>query len=107
MMPNSMLFFFCGALPPLYPGVRPEITSFHFLDMAAENLTEHELASLHEIREYIDIQNIKKLLKEQRIDERGAMTEKELDDALVSGEGLPEIVLNFFAEIILEVELLT
>lgn len=93
-----MLFFFCGSLPPLFPGVRPELSTYQFLEMAEENLLEYELETINEVREFIDILNIKKLIKKQQIDSRGTKTEKELDDAIMSLEGLPDVVINFLSE---------
>lgn len=92
------IFFASASLPPLYFGVHPEITFFSFIQLVEMNFSSADIRKINELREYIDILNIKRLLKQQPIDMRGNLSEKELDEALIEIEGLHPTVLEFLRE---------
>ncbi len=91
----SHFFYTASSLPQLYCGVQPEITFFHLLEVLEENLSSKEFERVNEIREFLDVLNIKRLLKGQAIDNRGVKTEKELDRCVVECEGFHSAVLEF------------
>lgn len=91
----NLTFFTASALPELHVRVKPEMSFHGFMQLCHDSLTAHSMEVLGTIQEYIDVVNIKRLLKKTPIDNRGRLSEKELDDALVSLEGLPEVVIEY------------
>lgn len=63
-----------------------------------DNLSAKDLEKIEDLRLYIDLKNVQKLLKKQPIDLRGNLNEKELDEAIVNQEKLPEFLFDFFEE---------
>lgn len=59
------------------------------------SLTKKDLEKTKVLRRWIDIQNIRALILEEPIDGRGNLNEKELDEALLIKNILPDYVFDF------------
>jgi len=90
-----MSYFFLGSvLPPLAVG-RPLEWHFDELDvLLRDNMPQKDYQKIKTIRLYIDLKNVKQILQKNPIDERGNLTEKELDEALALEEGLPQYLFE-------------
>jgi len=88
-------YFLAASLPPLALGSRPDITFDSLAKMLALNLSPEDYQKTVVIRRSIDLANIRALLMEDRIDPRGNLNEKELDEALLVHDGLPQYVFDF------------
>jgi Protein of unknown function (DUF2764) len=88
-------YFLIPSLPPLVLRELPDIT---FEKLAAQleiNLTKEDLEKTRVLRRFVDINNIRSLLLEEKIDPRGNLNEKELDEALLVKNILPPYVFDF------------
>jgi len=91
----SKYYFLTVSLPPLTLAERPDIT-FEELSFRLEvNLTKADLRKTEVLRRFVDISNIRALWQEEKIDPRGNLNEKELDEALLVGSILPDYVFDF------------
>ncbi|MCI0382573.1 MAG: DUF2764 domain-containing protein [Chlamydiae bacterium] len=91
-------YFLAPSLPPLVVGETPDIT-FEELDYRlSTNLYKKDYEKVHLFRRYFDLHNIRSLLLEEPLDSRGNLTEKELDEALLIHDILPEYVFDFLDE---------
>ena len=90
-------YFFLGSvLPPHKIGSKSDFAFEDLLELFQENMKRHDLEKVALIRQYIDLKNVRQLLKKQPLDPRGNLTEKELDEALLNREGLPEYLFDYF-----------
>lgn len=88
-------YFLALSLPPLSLHEKPEL-SFERLAASLEmSLTKEDLEKTKVLRRWIDIQNIRALILEEPIDMRGNLNEKELDEALLIKNILPDYVFDF------------
>jgi hypothetical protein len=88
-------YFLAPSLPDLVLGQKPEV-SFEELKSRTEiNLTKKDLPRAKIFGRFIDINNIRSQLLEEPIDPRGNLSEKELDEALLVRNILPEYVFDF------------
>jgi len=88
-------YFLVPSLPPLSLREKPDIT---FEKLAANleiGLTKGDLEKTRVLRRFVDIGNIRSLLLEEKIDPRGNLNEKELDEALLVKNILPQYVFDF------------
>ena len=86
-----MGYFFLGSvLPPLKLGTEPELLFEDLIVLLKDNLSSSDYKKVEKIRRFIDLKNVKHLLQKRPLDVRGNLTEKELDEALVTRKGLPE-----------------
>ena len=88
-------YFLICSLPSLSLEIKPEITFFDFLSLLEINLTSSDKKQVEDFLLYIDLKNIRALWMEQPMDPRGNMSDKELEEALLVGEGLPSYVNDF------------
>ncbi len=91
----SDYYYLAASLPPLeFPSAQD--VSFAGLRGALEfNLSKKDLQKVESLRLFIDISNIRPLLLEEEIDPRGNLDEKELDEALLVHNILPQYVFDF------------
>ena len=54
-----------------------------------ENMSKRDLKKIQIIRSLVDLKNVKRLFQNIPLDKRGNMTEKELEEAIVTREGFP------------------
>jgi len=88
-------FFLSSMLPPLNLGDKPGLSFQEIWELFRMNMTSGDLRKAHLIRRYVDLKNVWHLLKKQPIDVRGNFTQEELDEALLSREGLPEYLFEY------------
>ena len=91
----SKYFFLGSILPPLKVGSEPGIVFEEFLVLLEDNMSASDLEKVKAIRTYIDIKNVQSLMKKEEIDHRGNLNEKELDEAIVNQQGLPEYLFEY------------
>ncbi|MFI5334726.1 MAG: DUF2764 family protein, partial [Chlamydiales bacterium] len=89
-------YFLAGSLPPLVLGQKPDITFEELTSRLKINLSKRDFAKVKTLLLFTDLQNIRALLVEEPIDPRGNLDEKELDEALLIRNILPEYVFDFF-----------
>ena len=88
-------YYVAASLPPLVLGQKPEISFNELTTLLNINLTKKDLEKTVVLRRFTDLQNIRSLLLEEPIDPRGNLNEKELDEALLIHDILPEYVFDF------------
>lgn len=88
-------FFVVPSLPPLSLFEKPEITFGELMTRLEINLSKEDLEKTKVLRLFIDIYNIRALLMEEPVDSRGNLNEKELDEALLIHNILPNYVFEF------------
>jgi len=81
-------------LPPLKIGARPEIAFEELVFRINVNLGKSDLKKVRKLRELIDLLNIRALLSGQKIDHRGNLSEKELDQALLVKDSFPQYIFD-------------
>lgn len=91
-------YFVAPLLPPLILGERPEITFEELMYRLELNLSKVDLQKVATIRRMIDLQNIRDLYLQKPLDSRGNLNEKELDEALLVQDFLPEYVFDFLGQ---------
>lgn len=91
----SRYFFLGTVLPSLRVGDEPGISFDDVMTLYKDNLGFSDLEKVRVIRTYVDLKNVQKLLKKEEIDHRGNLNEKELDEALVNQENLPDYLFTF------------
>lgn len=92
-------YYFLGALlPPLKWGEKALISFKELKVFMEEILTPVDQQLVKKLLSFVDVSNIRQLLLEEPIDEKGNLSEKELDEALLIHEGLPEYVFDFLKE---------
>ncbi len=90
-----MQYFFLGSLlPPLNMGGEPPMGFEELIALYRSNLTSTDLEKVKAIRTFIDLKNVVQLLKNEPIDRRGNLSEKELDEALVNRTTLPPYLFD-------------
>lgn len=90
----SRYFFLGSVLPPLKVGIEPGISFEELRVLFQDNLSASDLEKVKAIRTLIDLKNVQALLKKEEIDSRGNLSEKELDEAVVNQQGLPEALFE-------------
>jgi len=91
-------YFLSSLLPELKIG-EPSPLSFHDLDELFEaNLLHVDYEKTVIVRRMIDIENIRRLWQGNPVDHRGNLTDKDIEEALLIQDGLPEYVFNYIEE---------
>ena len=88
-------YFLAASFPPLVLGEKPDITFDELTSRLSINLTKKDYEKTVVFRRFLDLSNIRALLLEDAIDSRGNLSEKELDQALLLKDGLPEYAFDF------------
>jgi hypothetical protein len=91
----SNYYYLAASLPPLEFPSFPDISSVELKESLRLNLSKKDFKKVETLRLFVDINNIRPLLLEEEIDPRGNLTEKELDEALLVRDFLPEYVFDF------------
>ena len=87
--------FLGSILPPLFFGSRISISFTELISLFRMNMSDLDWKKVEVIRRYIDLKNVLHILKEEILDPRGNLSEKELDEALVNRDGLPEYLFDY------------
>jgi hypothetical protein len=88
-------YYLAASLPDLGLELKLPVTFSDFLLDADVYLSKTHKKLTGVLRELIDIENIRRLLLEQKIDDRGNLSEAELDEAILSKVNLPEYAVDF------------
>lgn len=88
-------YFLAASFPPLSLGESPDFSFEELTSRLGINLSKPDLKKTELFRRYIDLSNIRALFLEEEIDPRGNLNEKELDEALLLHDGLPNYVFDF------------
>lgn len=88
-------YFVAPSLPVLTLGETPDMSFKEILYRLKMNLSKQDLHKVEVLRRKIDLENIRSLYLEEPLDDRGNLTEKELDEALLVEADLPEYVFRF------------
>lgn len=89
-------YYFLGTLlPALQIGVEPEITLEYFLTVIKGHLSALDYKKTEAIRTYFDIENIRSFWTGMELDRWGNFDENRLEEALLTGSGLPLYVYDF------------
>lgn len=88
-------YFLAASLPPIALGDKPDLSFEELVSRLAINIEQIDLQKTIVFRRSIDLNNIRALFLEDAIDSRGNLSEKELDQALLLQDGLPDYVFDF------------
>ncbi|MBS0615419.1 MAG: DUF2764 family protein [Verrucomicrobia bacterium] len=88
-------YFLAASLPPLTLGEKVEFSFGELSKLLEVNLYGKDLEKARIFRRIIDLGNIRALYQEESIDPRGNLNEKELDEALLFKDDLPDYVFDF------------
>jgi len=88
-------YFVAAALPTLQLDTKPEITVSELKDLFAQNLTDKDLLLVEQLLQLVDLGNLRAFWQEKPLDERGNLSEKEIEEAVLVKEGLPAFVLEY------------
>lgn len=88
-------YFVVTSLPPLSLNVKPDYSFTQLKDDLVMNLTKRDMQSVYSLLEPIDLHNIKAFWLGRSLDERGTLHGKDLEEALLVREPLPNYVCDF------------
>lgn len=88
-------YFLVCSLPTVALGIKPDLFFEELKDLLDWSLFPEDKKALYDFRQYIDIKNLKKILFNQKIDTRGNLDEKTLNEALLTEELFPSFVFDF------------
>jgi hypothetical protein len=91
-------YFLAASLPPLVLGEKPDLPFDHLISRLDINLEKKDVQKMLIFRRWIDLNNIRSLYLEDAVDPRGNLSEKELDQALLLQDDLPEYVFDFLGQ---------
>jgi hypothetical protein len=91
----AQYYFITSALPPLSIGQRPLLSFKECVDMLSLNLSPTDLETVDEMLFSIDLGNIRSFWMGGPLDERGKFSAKELEEALLVKEDLPDYLIDF------------
>ncbi len=88
-------YYLITALPELSLGSPPELSFKELKEMLILNLTPDDLKAVSRLLRPIDLYNIRALWLGYPLDDRGNYNAKDLEEALLVGDLLPEYLINF------------
>lgn len=89
-------YYFIGtALPPLAIGVKPELSFKELYNMLTLNVSPVDLKKVDHFLWSIDLSNIRAFWMGIPLDDRGKFSSKELEEALLVKEDLPDYLIDF------------
>lgn len=89
-------YYFLGTyLQPLTVDELPEIRFQEFNQLLQENLSINDYVRTTVLRTLYDILNLRSYWKKEPLDPMGILDENDLEEALITGAGLPEYVYAF------------
>jgi len=87
--------FLNASLPPIRIGEPVELNHHDFARLLEVNLNQLDLNRVAVIRRFYDVQNARFLWMGQPLDPYGSLNRDELEDALVTGIGIPDYLYDF------------
>lgn len=100
----SRYYYPINSFPPVVLGVKPEISYEEVRDTLELNLSAADWEQVVWLQRPADIRNIRALWLGEPLDPKGNLDEKELGEALLIRDGLPQFVLDFLERYELEDE---
>ncbi len=91
----SQYYFVASALPSLSLDVKSELSSHELRTLYAMNLKFSDLRLVDKLFWAFDVSNLRAMWQELPLDERGAMSLKELDAAVLVKEGFAPFIVEF------------
>lgn len=91
---NKYYFLLCS-LPSINIGSKPEISFVDLKNYLDWNLSDKDKSLLYIFRQYTDIKNLKNLWLGLKIDPRGNLDEKTLQEAFLTKDFFPEYVFEY------------
>ena len=91
-------YFLAASLPPLAFGEKPEIRFDQFRMAAEINLNKKDNEKMILLRRITDFENVRSLLLKFPLDDRGNLSEIELDEALLTQSVLPDYFFDFLSK---------
>ncbi len=91
----SDLFYLNASLPDIRIGEPVELSHHDLTFLIAVNLNQSDRRQIDVIRRYYDLQNARYLWMGQPLDPYGTLNQDELEDALVTGIGIPDYLFDF------------
>lgn len=88
-------YYLATSLTPLEFGDKPDISFQALCEKFSELLPEDEMTQLKILRMYFDLENIKRFFRNEKLDSRGNLNEKELEQALQMQEYFPGYVFEY------------
>ena len=88
-------YFVAPSLPTLVLGEIPEISFDELMTRLLLNLSRADMQKINTLRLVLDLKNIRALYSGRPLDTRANLSEKELDEALLIQDDLPEYVFEF------------
>ena len=94
----SNYYFSSSAIPTLKVGEKPTITFLEFKGLLKLNISARDYAKTVVVRRLIDIENLRALWKGETFDSRGNYTAKQLEEVLITQQGLSGYIFDFIEE---------
>lgn len=91
----SQYYYAVNSFPPLVLGIKPEMSYEEVRDMLLLNLSPRDWKMVVDLQMPTDIRNIRALWLGEPLDPRGNFDEKELSEALLVRDFLPQFVRDF------------
>lgn len=99
----GVYFFTATALPPISIGTSPDLSFADMMFLCETNLSHADLEKTHVMRTFYDLQNLRQLWAknamseklDETLDPRANLDENGLEEALLTGTGLPDYVYDF------------
>jgi hypothetical protein len=88
-------YFLATAVPPLQIGTTPDFSFEDLLLAYRLNLTAEDMEGIRVIRSYYDIENIRCFWMHEPLDKHGNLDEVQLEEAIITGDGLPNYVKDY------------
>lgn len=88
-------YFLAASLPPIAIGSKPDLFFEELKYLLDWSLEPKDKETLYNFRQYIDIKNLKRMFFGKRLDLRGNLDEKSLNEALLMEENFPDFVFEF------------
>ncbi len=88
-------YFLASSLPSIRLGDPLELSFYEFNFLLRANLHPFDKKSNETLRRFYDIQNLRFLWMNQELDQYGNLNQGELEEAVVSGIGIPDYVYDF------------
>ncbi len=90
-----LYYFLMNALPPISLKEPPEISFHELKEMLLLNLTAKDRQSLRLLFSPVDLYNIRALWLQRPLDARGNYEAKELEEILLTRDGLPSYLIDY------------
>lgn len=88
-------YFLASLLPALHIGTKTDLPYSDLQDLLSTNLTPSDLAEVDAVRRYYDIENVRAYWLREPFNPYGNVEEKYMEEAILTGDGLPSYVYDF------------